>query len=189
MEKKIILVDVDGVVADIHTAWLRSYNRDYNDTLQVSDIKAWAMHEFVKPECGKNIYRYLNFPDFYDDVLPIEGALEGVQILRDFGYRIVFVSAGFHEAKARWLCKQGFCVEFPYPDRSWSTPTDLILANDKSLIRGDYLIDDRPDNLFGHSARGILFDQPWNQAPFYPRVNGWHGVTFYFRAIILQGVW
>ena len=50
-----ILVDVDGVCADLHMTWLHRYNTDYDDHLIHSDITRWAIHEFVKPECGTKI--------------------------------------------------------------------------------------------------------------------------------------
>lgn len=169
-----ILVDVDGVIADTHKTWLEMYNRDYNDSLKVSDITRWALHEFVKPECGRKIYEYLERPNFYDNTPMIPDALTGVRFLRELGHRVIFVSAGFHESKIRWLGRMGFLTEFPYKDDFRpSTATDVILCNDKSLIKGDYLIDDRPENLLSFE-RGFLFTQPWNADSYQGnRVDNW----------------
>ena len=177
-----ILVDVDGVVADTHVSWLVRYNRDFNDDLTPSEITRWAMHEFVKPECDKKIYDYLSLPDFYDDCPPIAGAMWGIVALRAFGHRVVFVSAGLHENKVIWLAKLGFLREFPYKnDPRPTTAKDIILANDKSLIRADYMIDDREANFDGFVGEGLLFTQPWNQDSNYKyRMNDWCDIIKFF---------
>lgn len=178
-----ILVDVDGVVADTHKSWLEMYNQDYDDDLKVEEVTKWALHEFVKPECGRDIYKYLENPDFYDNTPMIDGALAGVRYLREIGHRVIFVSAGFFESKVRWLGRMGFLQEFPYPnDVRPSTATDVILCNDKSLIRGDYLIDDRHANVLNFHSTGILFNQPWNSEILYDnRVYTWIDIGIYFH--------
>lgn len=181
----VILVDVDGVVADTHTSWLSMYNRDYGDNLKVADITRWAMHEFVKPECGRKIYEYLERPDFYDETLPIKEALEGVRFLRQLGHRVIFVSAGLFESKVRWLGRFGFLNEFPYKDDCRaSTALDVVLCNDKSLIKGDYLIDDRVENVERYGD-GFVFSQPWNvNADFYGgRVDSWMDISLMFSMV------
>ena len=61
---KILAFDIDGVLADLHTAWLDEYNKDFDDNLTISYITQWEMDKFVKPECGKKIFNYLKRPLF-----------------------------------------------------------------------------------------------------------------------------
>ena len=103
-----ILVDVDGVCADLHSSWLRRYNEDYNDHLIAADITRWQIHEFAKPECGTKIYEYLSDPALYEDTMEIWGALDGINKLRSLGHEVVFVTSGFIPGKVEWLCKRGF---------------------------------------------------------------------------------
>lgn len=183
----IVLVDMDGVLADTHFSWLQMYNRDWHDNLRTKDITRWALHEFVKPECGRRVYDYLERPEFYDFTPIIENALYGVNALRALGHRVIVVSAGFYQSKVLWLSNNGFLNEFPYKnDYRPFTALDLILCNDKSLIKGDYLIDDRLENVvqFTRNGIGILFTQPWNENRAIPnRANNWMDVIEYFKQI------
>jgi 5'(3')-deoxyribonucleotidase len=163
-----ILVDVDGVLADIHTPWLGMYNADWHDHLRLCDITRWEMHELVKPECGKKIYDYLARPDFYRRASVIPCALEGVKELRRFG-EVVFVTSGFFETKLEWLSRNGFI------GADWRFSKDVVMCQDKSMVIGDVLVDDRPVNLKGFT--GILFDQPWNRSELvYLRAYSWGNV-------------
>lgn len=178
-----VLVDVDGVTADSHKTWLNFYNQDYHDWLTFDKIKSWGIHQYVKPECGRKIYDYLRRPDFYDNTLPVMGAVEGVGLLRRLGYKVVFVSAGMFPAKVDWLAREGFLVDFPYADHRPETARDVILCNDKSMIRGDYLIDDYPGNLAEFPGKRILFDQPWNEdatRDLYHFRGNWPFIMRYF---------
>lgn len=169
---KTIAVDVDGVCADLHAEWLKRYNAEFADTLTVERIHQWDMIPAVKPECGKQIYKYLNQPDLYANVPVIAGAHDGVNDLRDRGWRVVFVTSctkGMADQKWEWLERHGFLAV------TKGHSPDLIIAHDKSLIRADALLDDYDGNLHGWMRRGILLDAPYNRAAIGPwtRITGW----------------
>jgi len=100
-------------------------------------------------------------------------ALEGVNFLRIFS-RVVFVTSNFGDvgrAKFNALNRLGFQVD----------KKDFIEASDKSLIRGDFLIDDNFDNCNSFSNCGILFTKPWNlKDNFEFRVNNWNDIMNFF---------
>lgn len=169
-------IDVDGVCANIHHTWLERYNRDYNDTLTVDGIHQWDMLPAVKPECGKKIYSYLNEPDFYENMPVIEGALEGVNMLREWGHGILFITTCVPKSgdqKIDWLIRNGFTDEHA---------TGVIALygkySDKSYVGADMLIDDYDLNFKNWKNHGILFDAPYNRGWIgnWERVNGWAGV-------------
>jgi 5'(3')-deoxyribonucleotidase len=173
----VIAVDVDGVIADLHTVWIARYNAEYNDTLTHEQVNAWDMHNFVKPECGTKIYNYLADPTMYDDVLPYPGALEGVKLLLMAGSKVVYATSCVYNslnAKWDWLEKYGFF--FDLAGRR-SQPM-LIAVTDKSLLNADLLIDDYPENLKVFAGKTILFDQPYNRTFQTPhRARHWIGET------------
>lgn len=177
---KTILVDVDDTVLDLMSEWLRRYNRDWNDNVQKSDVLSWELHKYLKPECGRDIYNYLNDKDLYFSVKPIEGALEGCQRIRDLGYRIVFVTAFFNTPKVEAMHDYGFLKEYPYNDGRWNTCCDMVMANDKTLIKGDCIIDDKVDNIEKFGS-GYLFDQPWNKNSNLLRFTNWDYAAGYFE--------
>ena len=96
----------------------------------------------------------------YDDVKPIDGALETINKLKKFGFRIVYPTCTPLETphvKFRWLEKYGFTQDI----------NDYVELTDKSLIRADVLVDDRPKNLDTFEGKKVLFSQPWNESEKY----------------------
>jgi 5'(3')-deoxyribonucleotidase len=181
--KEIVLCDLDGVVIDLMPGWLARYNRDFNDTLEVSQITDWDMKKFVKPEASQAIYNYLHSHELYDDAPPIPGALEGIAELRRLGYRVVFATASnMHMAgrKLRWLSEHGV-LQLQYG----TTHPDYVELCDKSLLAGNgvAIIDDYSKNLRGFTKgeMQILFPAHHNVREarqtgiWYP--DSWRGVV------------
>jgi 5'-nucleotidase len=167
----IFAVDVDSVVAELGDVWLGRYNKDYNDHLTSKDIRSWDTHLYVKPECGKKIYEYLEDPTLYDEVLPVIGSQDGIKFIKQF-CRVVYVTSstvGASGAKYRWLRRYGFITNLD----------DYMECKDKSLIRTDYLLDDRFENVVSFHGFGILFNRPWNRGSKYfysARLKDWNDI-------------
>lgn len=179
MKKLTIAVDVDQTIADLHTEWLRMYNKEYNDNKKVEDIKEWNIVNLVKPECGIKMLDYLKHPKLYDNIKPIEGSLEAINRIRELGHRILFVSTcvvGGGDSKLAWLLNNGFVVQ-DKKEGSADTVKDWIAAADKSLIKADILIDDKPSHITTFPGAGILFNSSHNtQFNFdLPRLESWVG--------------
>lgn len=174
----LIMVDVDSTVADLMPAWLAMYNAEYGDSLTPDRIDIWGLHELVKPECGRAIYKYLQDDSLYDDVKPISGALGIITMLRSEGHRIVYASSGVHSsAKFKWLERNGF--------EPGKFASNYIVVYDKGLLKGDLLVDDRDMNItsFG-SHKSILFDQPWNREfDWHRRAKNWVEVSRLIHSI------
>jgi 5'(3')-deoxyribonucleotidase len=175
-----VLVDVDGTVARLHDEWYARYNQDYNDNLTEDKVISWSLHQYVKPECGKKIYDYLNDPTLYDNVKPYDDSQFVCRELKRRGYRLIFVTAGVPGAwpKLRWLTKYKFLT-------SDVVDEDFVCAYDKNLIRGNMLIDDRDKNVIEYPGGGILLDRPWNlatkiQNDRIQRANSWQKVLNLF---------
>lgn len=158
MKQPIIAIDVDGVVADLHTEWLAKYNRDYGDTMKVDQITDWEIHKLVKPECGKRIYQYIDDPYIYDTVKPIPRARYSVRMLGEMGFSVIFVTTVTKNTRGRklqWLIDHEFVQEYNANDR-------YIETDNKGIVKFDLLLDDKPENIEFCPGRGILFSRPWN---------------------------
>lgn len=169
----LVLVDVDSVIADLMPEWLRLYNLDYGDDVSVNEITEWDMTKFVHPDCGNHIYKYLERKTLYDHVEIIEGSLRGVDYIRSLGHRVIFATSGVHTtAKYKWLERNGF--------NPGKNAEDYVVIYDKTLLRGDVLIDDRESNVWNFTSAGgkaILFNQPWNQnIEWKKRAYNWEDV-------------
>jgi len=169
---KVIGIDVDDVTVGLVSAWLQKYNVDHNDFLREEDIKTWDIGSYTK--IGHKMYDYLKDPYLYAKVQPVEGSWIGVQTLRNMGYRIIFITSSSIEqsgVKYNLLFNTGFV----------NRREDYFEATDKSLIKCDYLVDDRIENVENAHGQGIIYTRAWNTSlQGYPRVNNWIEIIDYF---------
>lgn len=155
----IILCDLDGVVMDIMSPWLRMYNKDYDDNLKADDIVSQRIEKYVKPECGKDIYRYLCMKGFFRQAQPYPEAKDGIQKLFNTENDIWFVATPVLDAKY-FMHETLEWVEEYYPQIG---SKKIIFCLDKGIINGHVLIDDVFENFNGFHGVEVLFERPWNQ--------------------------
>lgn len=166
MSRPVLLFDLDGICCDLMTKWLEHYNRDWEDNLRPQDVTSWNWDDFVKPECGKRIYHYLNRPGFFADLQPIPGCCESLDRLAEV-CELVVVTASPKEAagdKMRWVQRHLRMVP----------KGNVVVTYRKDLVRGDFMFDDAPKNLRNHPATRIMLDYPYNR-DFHDchRVHSW----------------
>ncbi len=166
MARPILLFDLDGICCNLMKKWLAVYNRDYHDNLRPEEITSWDWEKFVKPECGKRIYHYLNRPGFFADLEPIEGCVESLERLAAI-CELVVVTASPRQAagdKIAWVRRH-----LPMVPRG-----NIVITHRKDLVRGDFMFDDAPKNLANHPAIRIMMDYPYNRH-FHDcyRVHSW----------------
>lgn len=168
-------VDVDDVIYNLLKEWLARYNRDYNDNLTIEDIHAWDMTLFVKPECGKKIYDYLLQEDLYDNVETFPYTQYSLETFRDMGAAIKIITANHNPSKHRRLIEDGIASE-----------DEIFVAEDKSTVPVDFLIDDYHKNLTNHTATGIMVNRPHNKyAPWKGiRANDWLDISIKILQVV-----
>jgi len=153
--KRLIALDIDGVLADLISEVLNLYNNDWEDNLTPADIREWMFHKLVKPECGTKVYAYMKIPTIYNNVKPYPYAKELVLWLKNEEYRVIFITHSLPEVagkKFKWLLKHGMIEK----------EDDYVEAKDKSLIHANILLDDGVHNIESFRGTGVLFRQPWN---------------------------
>lgn len=173
-----ILLDMDGVVVDLMTPWLEERHRLYGgEKYRIEQITAydWTNELGIDKE---QAYAIICRPNFYSGLKPFPGAIEGVKALCGFSEVVICTSpvnsltcAG---EKTEWV--------------KWHLPwvRSIVITETKDLIKGDVMIDDRPENLAGFEGIRILFDRPWNRSEesleclsglVYDRVANWDEVV------------
>ncbi|GFN32494.1 putative 5'(3')-deoxyribonucleotidase [Paenibacillus curdlanolyticus] len=166
-------MDMDNVIANLTDPWLESYNNTYNDHLKVSDITMWDWHVITKPEAQEKIYKLLT-PELFESLPVIEGSQEVLEkLVKDYEVFIATAAgeASIIPAKAKWLKKH-----FPFINKD-----KIVYAIDKSICYGDYLIDDKPENLLTFRGKGLLFDAEHNQNEHrFERFKNWNEIANYF---------
>ena len=148
-EKKIVFVDMDGVLANFE----KQKNKIFNEN----------------PEL---IEKYKNDPDLIKDIFknlePIEGSIDAIQKLHDSGkYELIVATTapwGNSESnthKREWIEKYFGKIFYK----------NMVITHRKDLLAGDYLIDDRLANgASGFKGKLLRFgwsyeEKKWNDYP------------------------
>lgn len=149
MKTLTILCDMDGIIVDLFRYWLDCIERDHGVKVLPEEITRWDMHKCgALNELGAaKVYAYLQQPGFFRNAPALPGALDGLQRLLRLGHKVVIVSSpsGPISAKEKleWLAEHAPFLK----------PADIMLANQKTLVCGDVLIDDHPKTLVDYGTR------------------------------------
>lgn len=164
---KIIGVDVDGVLANVHEKIDVEWERAGLECRHAADVTDFDYAKCVGKEAKEIAYAVFRRPDLYDDMNAAGEAKAVLGDLHDMG-RVVAVTSPFAEhaeSKIRFCRRAGFSFD------------NIFLCHDKHLLKLDVLIDDRAETLIEPPFAGVLFDQPWNRWLRHPRrARGWHDV-------------
>ena len=159
MTKKKILVDMDQILVNLNDKWLKVHNEENDENVTMADITTWEMENHVKT--GKEIYKIIERPGFFDDLPPLPGAIKGFKALRNSGHTVAVCSSPASDDSAR--AKIAWCKAYLDIDRR-----DVIIMHKKYWLTGtcDVLIDDKPDNILKWSAAGktaMTIAYPYNE--------------------------
>ncbi|MDL5351201.1 hypothetical protein [Microbacterium sp. zg-YB36] len=138
-----ILVDMDGVIADWHHAYDRHVASYGARSVGIPTFKqqvAWDLNEGRTDDEKTIIREVMTLPGFYAELSPIPGAKQALKALLKQGHDVRIVSAPYisnptcASDKMAWIAK--------HYGTHWAQR--LILTTDKTFVRGDVLIDDKP---------------------------------------------
>jgi len=139
MSKKIIWIDLDGVVVDF---WANVYD-----------------HYERIPHLRQ---RYADNPDhihgIFRDPHPVVGAIEAVNMLYDSGKYELYIATACPWSNPQGAADKRYWIEKYFGDMFYKR---LTITHNKDMLIGDYLIDDRTANGAGNfKGELILFGSP-----------------------------
>ncbi len=169
-----ILLDMDGVIADLLTHWCQLINDRHGENLTPETATDWNIHKLCQdPDAANKIYEFFREDGFFRELPPMPGAVEGIQTLMRRGHDVVIVTACKygHSDKRAW-----FRDHLPHFNRR-----NIIFAERKELIRGDVFIDDHVQNLEAWAwswpgKTAICFDAAHNRHWGGERVHNWEEI-------------
>lgn len=170
--KPVILVDCDNVLCDFTAAYLDAMFVVTGRMREHRHVTSFNFTEsIVTVEEDRAIWRHLSDADAVLKTLKWEmWARDGLARLRDIG-RVVCVTApasiaNWVPCRNEWLHNAGFSKH------------DIVYATDKSLVAGDFFIEDRLETLAEWTPRPgpgcpagalknpcYLINKPWNRGP------------------------
>ena len=163
-----IFIDMDDVIADAVDRFLEWYRRDFGVNFTKADLHGTKLHAIVPEEHRKIVKEYPVQKGFFKDLPVIENSIEVIRELNNrFDVYIASAAMEFPNSlndKYEWL-------DLYFPFITWKR---RIFCGDKSILKGDVLIDDHDFNLSVFKGRSILFTAPHNMTDTkYERMNNW----------------
>lgn len=163
--KKRLLVDMDGVLADIYQQAINFEFAHTGRRIKLKDVE--GADEIV---AFPNAAKHVRLPGFFRTAPLIANAIDVMKELNE-SYELFIVSAAMEfpnslEEKYYWL-------EEHFPFIPWN---NIVLCGSKTVVQGDILIDDHFKNLDPFKNRTLLFTQPHNMncdENGHERVNNW----------------
>ncbi|CEM09910.1 unnamed protein product [Vitrella brassicaformis CCMP3155] len=153
----IILIDMDGTLVD----WDAGFYAHWKDRSSVDRTVSYAMEECVPKNYRQEAMDIFHSKGFFLNLPPYPGAIEALKAMTAAGYEVWIATSPIKtshycaQEKLEWVLK--------HLGQEWIAKT--ILTQDKTVLRGDFLIDDKPfikGAQQAHSWHQIIFDQPYN---------------------------
>lgn len=186
----VILLDVDGVLADFVSGFLSVANKLVGTHYKPEDVKEYSMTNLPGLKAKSyEIWSQCQQEGFALKLPVFKGAVEAVQMLQRLG-EVFVVTAPCWSPRVEDLqdLPDGVLSDVEYlregiydQGRTWSfdrarwlskhfgiEPDQVISTHAKHVIEGNVLIDDSPEKILSWATRhprrlGILFTQPYNE--------------------------
>lgn len=167
---KRLIVDMDDVIADATGQFISFYERDSGIRVLRETLNHLEEgHGFPDREAIK---RYVLEPGFFRKMTPNENSQEVLEKLNS-KYALFIVSAAMEfpqslSEKQDWLREH-------FPFLTWK---QIVFCGSKSIVHGDYMIDDLPYNLEAFNGEKFIYTAPHNlQYNQFVRLNDWNEVA------------
>lgn len=173
-EVEVVLIDLDNTAGDFERGFLEKWRAAHPNEpfVPLEERNGFYIEDDYPKHLNEKIQEILRAPGFFRDLPPIEGAVEAIQAMAQCERYSVFIcTSPLLESKS--------CIteKYEWVERHLGKKflKRIIVANDKTLVRGTFLIDDKAD-ITGIGApewEHLLFERPQNRHATGKRRVNW----------------
>lgn len=172
-----ILVDMDDTIEHLLKAWVEYLNERHGTSVKLEDITEWDLTVAFKTLTREQVFAPLAEDELWERVEPMEKAADVLQRIITKGHTVKIVTATAYQT-VRSKMENVLFRHFPF--LAWK---DVIIAQNKQMIKGDVMVDDAPHNLENGDYVRILMNAPHNKlyddrANDMYRVNNWDEIEY-----------
>lgn len=167
--KRRILVDMDGVLADVYARFFELHEEETGVRLSVKDVIG-----LKEADAFPGALRWVNTEGFFRIVPVMEGSIEVLEKLNK-KYEVVVISMATEFPVS--LTDKRLWLQDHFPFIRW---TQMVFCGNKNLIIADIMIDDHLKNLDDFHGETIMFSQPHNMNETrtrHRRVGSWDEIA------------
>lgn len=164
----IILVDIDSTITNFGEMLLLANNQLHNTNYRYTDITSydWFDQTFYTP------WKPTEYQCFWNTVEVNPAAVTTIERWVKQGYKVYLVTASHFNNMLGYKLNKTLEAFNP----ALINERNVIVAQDKTAICGDIMIDDCIDNLNSHTAFPICYAQPWNEDWKEDKTNNWEEI-------------
>ena len=170
-----ILIDMDDVMADAVARFLDWYERDFGVRYTTEQLHSTKLSEIVPPAHKMIVHNYPHQKGFFRDLPVIQDSKEIIEALNN-KYEVFVVSAAMEFKHSLYDKFEWLDEHFPFIH--WKR---RVFCGEKTIAKGDVLIDDHEFNLSSFVGRPIVFTAPHNvHYTKYERMDKWLDAKNFF---------
>ena len=170
-----IVIDMDDVMADATGQFLIHYEQEFGVAIPREALHRKEELRGFPEEHHEAVYRF-TFRDAFFRTMAVKQDCQRVMERLNRNFEVFIVSSAMEfpnslSEKYAWLNEH-------FPFLHWR---QFVFCGKKSVVHGDFMIDDLPHNLDGFNGKKLLFTAPHNMHfEGYSRLEDWAHVEQYF---------
>lgn len=164
----VVLIDMDGVLVD----WDQGFISAWKNRSPVDRSISYYMEKCLDADREDECLQLIHSENFFLNLPPMEGAIQAVKEMEAEGLQVFICTSPL---KASMFCAYEK-IEWVREHLGEEWIDKIIICQNKTEIRGDLLIDDKPTCATMHSIwRHVVFDAPYNRhlGAHVPRLSKW----------------
>lgn len=170
----IILIDQDGPLADFEGGFIDRWQALFpkEPFIPFDQRKSFYIRDDYPSRLREKVASVYLVPGFCFNLKPVPGSIDAVKSILELGHDVRICTSP--------LSRYENCVleKFQWVEKhlGYDFTKKIIFAKDKTLIRGHFLIDDRPniEGVIDPEWEHILFDCPYNWDVINKRRLNWN---------------